>query len=506
MRRSSGLVVEAGLALTLVGIAAAVVASSSCGCAPGSPGDRGQPLTGSVNTGQSSSAADRSASVPDVKLLSQRLVTRRAVADGDSSDGGHGWGAHKLRIVRSTGGTLFTVYPSGRDPLNKTYNLMRSTNRGRSWSRINDGLTINGRPDDGGRETSLLLISPSNVVYLIGWAGGMPTLITEGVNGAGPYSARPIPGPWQSGDNWPYSGAAIDSSGNLYVEENTAASTSGPTEDSGQIMSLAWTTGGTGHFAWHSTRLPSVANADYRHTYSFDLPGAGGAFDVVATRAVSCNNAKFASQYGYSGASPNQYVLDSIEDWHTDNINADEGPTWTITNVAHNYTNTCGHGFINNNEFAQDAYRDTHGNVHVMYFDGVAKKGRHAVLGSAGSSWGVRTSVTLPRGYCDNEARITQDGSGRFYVVSQCNNHSLYVWPANRTNGNALGRVSTLRLSRPINGWDYFAAPSGGTPTNQNYLDMVYPTTSATRLAYVRVKLARRRPLGSSGRPHRRNN
>src|SRR5262249_20983401 len=189
-----------------------------------------------------------------------------------------------------TGGTLFTVYPSGPDAINRTYNLMKSANGGRSWSRINDGTTINGRIDDGGRETPLLLVSPSNVIYLISWAGGLPTLISEGVDGAGPYSARPIPGLWQSGDNWPYSGAAIDSSGNLYVEENTASSTSGNTADSGQIMNLAWTTGGPGNLVWHFTRLPSLPNADYRHTYSFELPGTNGAFDVIATRSVSCNN------------------------------------------------------------------------------------------------------------------------------------------------------------------------------------------------------------------------
>jgi hypothetical protein len=411
-------------------------------------------------------------------------------ADGDSSDGGNGWAPNKLRVVRSSTGALFSVYPSGPDTVNKTYNLMESTNGGSSWSRINDGLTINGSPDDGGRETPLLLISPSDVVYLIGWAGGLPTLITEGVNGAGPYSAQAIPGAWQSGDNDPYAGAAIDSSGNLYVQENTASSTGGASEDSGYIGNLALTTGGPGRFTWHFARLPHPAGDNYRYAYSFELPGARGAFDAIATRDVSCNNTALASQYGYTSAPAGGYVLDSVQDWHTDNINARGGPTWKMTSIAHDYTSTCGRSFVNVNEFAEDAYRDTHGNVHVMYFDAVAGiRGYHAVLGAPTKARTLVKRVALPRNYCANEARITQDSTGRFYVISECNGRSLYVWPAGRKDGTSLGRRFNLTLSRPISGWDYFAA-RGRSSASQNNLDMVYPTNSATGLAYARIRLA----------------
>ena len=244
------------------------------------------------------------------------------------------------------------MYPSGPDTINKTYNLMESTNGGRRWSQIDDGLAINGSSDDGGRETPLLLISPSNVVYLISWAGGQPTLINEGVDGAGPYTAALVPGSWQSGDNDPYAAAAIDSNGNLYVQENTASSTAGTSADSGYLGNLGWTTGGTGHFSWHFAR---------RHTW----PGmiiairtllsslGRGAFDVIATRDVSCNNAAFDAQYGYGSAAGGGYVLDAVQDWHTNNINARGGPQWTITPIAHDYTNTCGGGFVSENEFAE---------------------------------------------------------------------------------------------------------------------------------------------------------
>ena len=84
-----------------------------------------------------------------------------------------------------------------------------------------------------------------------------------------------------------------------------------------------------------------------------------------------------------------------------------------------------------------------------------------------------------PAGYCENEARITQDASGRFYIISQCNSTSLYVWPADTTDGTALGSVTTLTSANSMSGWDYFATPRGGTPDNQDYVDMVYPTSSA---------------------------
>jgi hypothetical protein len=161
-----------------------------------------------------------------------------------------------------------------------------------------------------------------------------------------------------------------------------------------------------------------------------------------------------------------------------------------MTSIAHDYTSTCGRSFVNVNEFAEDAYRDTHGNVHVMYFDAVAGiRGYHAVLGAPTKARTLVKRVALPRNYCANEARITQDSTGRFYVISECNGRSLYVWPAGRKDGTSLGRRFNLTLSRPISGWDYFAA-RGRSSASQNNLDMVYPTNSATGLAYARIRLA----------------
>jgi hypothetical protein len=444
--------------------------------------------------------ARKHASTRRPKIMMQSLVT--SSADGNSSDGGNGWGPHKLRIVRSSNGKLFSVYPSGPDTVNKTYSLMESTNGGSSWSRINDGLTINGSVDDGGRETPLLLISPSDVVYLIGWAGGVPTLVNEGVNGAGPYSATPIPGSWQAGDNWPYAGAAIDSSGNLYVQENTASSTGGTSEDSGYLANLAWTTGGTGNFTWHFARLPAVPGADYRSAYSFELPDNKGGLDVVATNDVSCANTSFTgntsiSNPAYTTQSTSSYgfIQDRVYDWHTANLNASGGPAWTIARVSQNTRATggsdCASSGIVQNDYAQDAYRDTYGNVHVMYAFKPGYVGHHAVLGDSGGTWKTLKDVTLPSGYCANEARVTQDSTGRFYVISHCGNNSLYVWPADTIDGTTVGSLSTLTLTNAITGWDYFAAPSGGTPTNRNYLDMVDPTNSATGLAYARIQFAK---------------
>ncbi len=438
------------------------------------------------------------ASTPNPAVLAQGLITSGGAVGGGS--GGNGWGPQKLRIARSSDGDLFAVYPSGSDNNDKTYHLLRSTDNGATWADLDNG--------DGGRETPLLLIAPNNEVDLVIWntgtAGvGGPRLVDDGVDGASRSSPTisNIPGSWTRNNNYPYSGAAVDSSGNLYVQENTASSLGGTTEDSGYIGNLAWTTGGTGNLTWHFTTLPVISGADFRYVYSFELPDNNGGVDIVATDGVACSNTSFTrntaiSNPAYTTQSTRSYgfMQDRVYDWHTPNLNASGGPTWAITEVSQNTRATggsdCGSSGIIQNDYAQDAYRDTYGNVHIMYAFKPGYVGHHAVLGYSGGVWTILKDVTLPSGYCSNEARITQDYSGRFYILSNCASTSVYVWPADRTDGTTLGSLTTLPLPSPISGWDYFATPRGGTPTNQSYLDMVYPTNSSTGLAYARVQLA----------------
>src|SRR5262249_21918779 len=135
-------------------------------------------------------------------------------------------------------------------------------------------------------------------------------------------------------------------------------------------------------------------------------------------------------------------------------------------------------------------------NVIYSYLDRTAYR---AILNRDGS---VGSTIELPGGYCADSGRLAQDDSGRFYVVTFCG-RTLYVWATDRAGGGRSARpFSPTRLTIrhvPAN-WDYIAAPSGGTPDSQDYLDLVYPYRLGRGIDYVRLRLARRTKRTSTPR------
>jgi hypothetical protein len=143
------------------------------------------------------------------------------------------------------------------------------------------------------------------------------------------------------------------------------------------------------------------------------------------------------------------------------------------------------------NVFAQDAYRDLSGHVHVLYTvqgpdTHQVITGHHAILANGT----VTKEVSVADGYCPNEARIVQDATGRFYVLSQCGGRSLTWWLAGTADGTSLHMRRELRLQTRLSTYDYLATPRAGTEV-ADYLDLVYPASHG-RLIYVRVQLAAR--------------
>jgi hypothetical protein len=298
-----------------------------------------------------------------------------------------------------------------------------------------------------------------------------------------------------------YSGAAIDASGNIYYQENLV---SNGVTDAGYEGQLAWTTGGVGHLAWHFTQLPAVGGSgsaqDGRYAYTYELPDGRGGIDVIGVSDVSCENSAWAGAYGYTISSADQtgdcYILDRVEDWHTSNLNASGGPTWTMTEIA-SYTNTTACPLTNGVNIMlslDDAYRDTDGNIHVLTSPcaSAGATDTHYVL-SGGS---VTTSAPLPVGYCDApHMRIIQDYSGRFWLFSNCNSNQIYSWhsglPTTDPYGLSLGPEQTITTTHVLDGYPYLylAAPRAGLPQNQKYLDLVAPYNNYTGLLHFRIKL-----------------
>jgi hypothetical protein len=144
--------------------------------------------------------------------------------------------------------------------------------------------------------------------------------------------------------------------------------------------------------------------------------------------------------------------------------------------------------------FAQDAYRDTSGVIHVMYVRyGTSTlyqyDGYHAVV-QGGTT--VLKNVSLVGVFCPDGSRIMQDSSGRFYVVSTCA-PSLYVWPADMTDGTQLSAPTTLNMLSSNSSWLYLAVSRGGTALS-NVLDIVWPGNNGAELDYYKVQLSNALP------------
>ena len=282
-------------------------------------------------------------STVSISKASEDTVTNGGGTGGGGS-GGNSWGAMKLKIERASTGDMFAVYSStGPDDNDNVYHFMRCSNPCTgTWTQLDSG--------DGGREVPLLLITPNDDVYLITWPGTdplglaneVPHLVNEGPLGNGPYTGNVTTiGPksdfWSGEDH--YVSAAVDGLGNLYMMENETSDAGGQPE-SGYLPHIAWTTGGQGNYTWHTTTAPGVSGADYRYAYSFMLPdlNGDGGVDFVATRDVECTNTAFDGQYGYTSHSG--YMFDSVYDWHTVNINASGGPSWTLTQLSRTQATT----------------------------------------------------------------------------------------------------------------------------------------------------------------------
>ena len=303
---------------------------------------------------------------------------------------------------------------------------------------------------------------------------------------------------WSGEDH--YVSAAVDGLGNLYMMENETSDAGGQPE-SGYLPHIAWTTGGQGNYTWHTTTAPGVSGADYRYAYSFMLPdlNGDGGVDFVATRDVECTNTAFDGQYGYTSHSG--YMFDSVYDWHTVNINASGGPSWTLTQIKQDTSdNNC--SGITENIFANDAYRDSYGTVHVLYADNINSTEHQALLcrgaSCTGGSWQVAKDVDVPTGYCSSAMRITQDYTGRFYLLAGCGaGTASYVWACDTTDGTSApctsGHSPTTTLSSGFNNgfssWFYLAVPRGGTALTK-YVDIWYPYNSNASVDRVRIGLA----------------
>jgi len=396
------------------------------------------------------------AAAPTTRPTLERLelVTDRAVTGA----GGNTWGGHQTRIVRTTRG-VFTAYTvAGSGDTGRQWRLAERQPQG--WRVIAQG--------PSGPEAVNLLADPQGGLRVIAWPDGLPRVwsIAESKGIITSRSAA-LPGPWVKTD-YPYCGAGTDARGDLCIVGSTG-------EKPGQ---LRWAYRSAHDGSWKS----EITSTDTRYCYSYVLPGANGNLTLVATQDVLWQDLGYAKPAGAFA-----YVFSGVTAWLSPQAVKEALQPTLVREEAP----TPAFPFVQCSSAQGDAYTDTRGRLHVLYWlRGPSTKDyqrtRHAIIDRGR----VVKDVELPVD-TGHYSRIIQDATGRFYILSAGEGSStLEVYPAVSEDGTALG--PPIRLDLHGHRVTYFglavAAPRCGVPL-ADYVDGVFPSGAGASWVYFRVRL-----------------
>jgi hypothetical protein len=376
--------------------------------------------------------------------------------DGATGDGGDGWGAHKLRIVRASDGTVYTTYLTpGSDYTHKNWVLARRTDSG--WQTVADGVA--------GREPVNLLRGPDDELTVLSWPDQAPAMWSSATD-----TETPVPGAWSETD-WPYSAAGISPGGDIYLLEDICSCT-GSTPNSPGLYGVATRLASSGQWQF------STFNSDYRYAYMFLMPQSDGSLSLTGTRGVLWSELGYTQPPGAFG-----YVFNAVRQWSLD---GDQASAPTL--IREEQPTGAGQMVIAD---ATDVYVDTAGRTHVLYSlegsdTGGLYKGRHAILQNGVVISDVPNPVMYP-----NLSRIIQDSSGRFTIFSVCGSTvTIASGLPGDTDGTRLGAPVTLQLRGSYDcnqeNNNYIAAPRGGTPL-ADYVDGAFDV--GPEWVYYRLRL-----------------
>ncbi len=427
----------------------------------------------SVGVGPFAATPSEAAGVPYLDRL--ELLTDQATpgASGNGSGNGNGWGSHTVRVERTSTDDVFAMYvAAGSDDNHKQWVVKRrSTNDG--WSEVWRGV--------GGIEPAHLVEQPNNQLGVLSWSQGLPLFASAaGPNGQQPFSTGSIPGPWTRTD-YPYESAGTNTRGDVFALQSGV-------DHSGSFapgsLQGAYRTASDG--SWHGMNISTAL----RYVYTLLLPTDSGGLDIVGSSGVTWRDAGYTqpSSVGFG------YVSDRVHYWHSDQPSSSSFQELEVARYAQpSGTNAYVH------VFAQDAYRDTQGRTHILYAvqapsTGQQVVGHHAIV----QNGSVIKDVSLDGVYCPETARLIQDTSGRFFVITGCG-QALFIYPADTNDGTQLANPVRLDVSAyPLSSWFWLAVPRGGT-ARADYVDGVYAAGGDNQLVYFRARLNYSSSVQSAG-------
>ena len=388
---------------------------------------------------------------PPPTSSSLEIVTDKAA----TGDGGNAWGGHQTRIVRTQDG-VFTAYTvEGGGNFDRKWRLAWRQEDG-SWPVVAQG--------DAGKDPVNLLASPDGTLHIIGWPNETGTMWSGKPEGNQVVMTKEtIPG--VSHSNWPYGSAGINKDGDLCVFSSIGG------EGPGGSFKWACLLQSTGKWITHTSPL------DYRYCYTYVFPGPGGQLSLVSTRDVRWEALGYTQPAGAF-----DYVFNVIGFWQTEDITKD--PLQQVYFLEEKPTSQFPNVFL---DAQQDAYLDTAGKMHVLYWiQGASTQGvkvsRHVILSPEGE---ILNDVQLPEDL-EGFARIFQDTGGRFYILGS----SGLLYPAG-DDGVTLGTpIETDLQGNTVEYSGYgISVPRTGTPIS-NVLDVVFPSDGGTKWIYFQIPLS----------------
>jgi hypothetical protein len=389
------------------------------------------------------------------------VIATDAAAAHDSV-AGDAWGGHQSRVVRNSSGDVYVVYVAESGSVGALEWRVMARGRDGRWSRIGQG--------SAGREPAHLLLGPRDELYVVAFPDDGPTLSTGRRSRAGriTWTQERVPGDWVRAQR-AYGAAGIGPTGRICILRSQS-------EGNGSHARQATACRLYGESHWSTREIAS----DRRYCYDYVLPDANS-LEWVATRDVQWHELGYRRPSGEPA-----YVLNAIGVWTTSY--AGEARMVPVTEEPQTDTDSLVMTFV------RDAYRDTHGRLHVLY-ELRGRRGepggwamRHAIVADNRVIADTTLTARAPNGWTDGYFRMLQDSSDRLVWIYSLG-ADIYYYREVGSSGTTFDSPIHLSVRQyPVDPPGIsVAAPRGGVRARAtDNIDAIYP--SGRTIVYLRLR------------------
>ncbi|OHB59484.1 MAG: hypothetical protein A2Y12_10020 [Planctomycetes bacterium GWF2_42_9] len=356
---------------------------------------------------------------------------------------GNSWGEHTAKITRNADG-VYVAYSvdSGGQKLWRLRKRIGANN----WQQVGEGPL-------GVLPPNLIWSQTGGYLWLIAWPNNVPHCWL--FNGNGTYQTQfDVPGNWYP-DSMNYCAMGVSPYGDVFISQSRY-------EDA----TIRWETYRQSIPEWFSW----TTNTGLRHAYLFAFPIDLYNTEWIANRDVLWTDLGYNQPPGYT-----TWCYNSIGYWKN-------GYNYVNLKQAVQRPGTSDYVYC----YAIDAYRDTAGRIHILYkyTDWQTPLTMRQMVVQNGT---ILADVDMPAGLYAYNARIFQNSSGQFYVLTTSSNQWGALYKANNSMGTTFNSPTYLAYGNTATPFAiYLARPRAGTPIT-NYIDGMMTTNPEGTLLHFRI-------------------